>query len=158
MTIHLVSISSKPPSWVSKACEQYLTRCPGTWSVRDHTIALQKRQGGCAQAAQKEAKLLKKLLNHDEICGAYLIGLDPNGRQLDSIQFAKRLQRHLDDARQPILLIGPPDGLDPQLKALCHEFWSLGQLTIAHTLAKVVVAEQIFRAWSIIHQHPYHRE
>ena len=84
--------------------------------------------------------------------------MDPIGKQLDSYEFADKIQHLIDQGQKPLFVIGAPEGLAPEIRKTCKEFWSLGKLTMPHTLAKVVLAEQIFRAWSIIHQHPYHRQ
>lgn len=153
--IGLITIAQKNPAWVEQAFQEYSQRCVHSFAIELQPVALQKRMAGKEQKAfAKEATQCLKLIRPAD----YVIGLDPCGQSLDSYAFANGLQEKFDTGFRPVFIIGAPEGLTPVLRQACHVFWSLGQLTMPHTLVKVVLAEQIFRAWSIIHQHPYHRQ
>ncbi len=155
MVIGITTISQKNPTWVEQAFQDYCQRCVHPWNIEHHHIPLIKRISGREnKAIAKEAAQFQKRLKPTE----YIIGLDPEGKQLDSYQFAAQLQQLINQNQKPLFVIGAPEGLAPNIRNTCQELWSLGKLTMPHTLAKVVLAEQIFRAWSIIHQHPYHRQ
>lgn len=155
MSIGIISIAQKNPQWVEHAFQDYAQRCSAPFNVEHHQIPLNKRVPGReSKAIEKEASQCLKLLKPTD----YVIGLDPLGKALDSYQFADRIQKTIDQGQRPVFLIGAPEGLATQMRDACTTFWSLGALTMPHTLAKVVLAEQLYRAWSIIHQHPYHRD
>jgi len=155
MAIAVASISQKNPSWVEQAFQEYCTRCIQPWAIEHIHINLIKRVSGQEHKARdKESEQLTKHVKSTD----YVIGLDPGGQQFESQGFAQHVQNVLDQGRRPFFIIGAPEGLAPGIRQICHCFWSLSQLTMPHTLAKVVVAEQLFRAWSITHNHPYHRQ
>ena len=83
--------------------------------------------------------------------------LDIPGRAHSSESLAARLQYWQEHHRRLALIIGGPEGIAPEIKALAHESWSLGNLTLPHPLVRIIVAEALYRAWSINHHHPYHR-
>lgn len=152
--IGVITIAQKNPAWVDAGFQDYSQRCVQPFAITHHQVALQKRiAGGEQKALEKEASQCLKLIKPTD----YVIGLDPNGLVLDSHQFADKIQQTLDAGQRPLFIIGAPEGLSATIRQACHTFWSLGPLTMPHTLVKVVLAEQIFRAWSIIQQHPYHR-
>lgn len=154
MSIGIISIGQKNPTWVEQGFQDYIQRCVAPFNIEHHQIGLIKRlPGRAAKAIDKEASQCLKLLKTSD----YVIGLDPLGETLDSYQFADRIQKTIDRGQRPVFLIGAPEGLASQMRMACSTFWSLGALTMPHTLAKVVLAEQLYRAFSIIHQHPYHR-
>ncbi|HBF08537.1 MAG TPA: 23S rRNA (pseudouridine(1915)-N(3))-methyltransferase RlmH [Gammaproteobacteria bacterium] len=155
MSIGICSISQKNPAWVDQAFQDYMQRCVHPWNIEHHHIPLVKRVSGREQKAiDKEATQVLKVFKPND----YVIGLDPQGKTLDSYEFADKIQQCINQSQRPVFVIGAPEGLAPDIRQSCREFWSLGRLTMPHTLAKVVLAEQIFRAWSITHQHPYHRQ
>ena len=87
----------------------------------------------------------------------YLITLDEKGRQIDTIQFSKWVKKWMDESTQPVLVIGGPDGLDPSIKERANDSLSLSSLTYAHNMVPLILAEQLYRAWSILDNQPYHR-
>jgi 23S rRNA (pseudouridine1915-N3)-methyltransferase len=103
--------------------------------------------------AQRFDTLLAK-----ELRGARRVVLDERGTRLSTLQLAERLRVWRDDGRDAVLLIGGPDGLAPELKASGDETLRLSDLTLPHALARVLLAEALYRAWSVLEGHPYHRE
>ena len=83
--------------------------------------------------------------------------MEVKGRVLETAKMAQRIGTLRDEGRDLVLLVGGPDGLDPELSARCHERWSLSALTLPHPLVRVLLAEQIYRCWSLLSGHPYHR-
>ncbi len=90
--------------------------------------------------------------------GARVVALDERGAQWTTRQLAGRLESWLQGGQDVALLVGGPDGLSPGCRDGAHELWSLSPLTLPHALVRIVVAEQIYRAWSMLRGHPYHRE
>jgi 23S rRNA (pseudouridine1915-N3)-methyltransferase len=88
---------------------------------------------------------------------AHSIALDRSGRAVDTRGIAKRMDRFMHSGRDVALLIGGPDGLAPACLDIAAETWSLSPLTFPHGLARIIIAEQLYRAWSLLHHHPYHR-
>jgi 23S rRNA (pseudouridine1915-N3)-methyltransferase len=107
-----------------------------------------------AQCMAAEAERIEAALPR----GAYRILLDEQGTRATTVQLADRLRRWRDDGRQAALIVGGPDGLDPRLAASADETLRLSDLTLPHALARVVLAEALYRAWSVLEGHPYHRE
>ena len=98
----------------------------------------------------------EKILSHIDPLD-YLITLDEKGRQIDTIQFSKWVKKWMDESTQPVLVIGGPDGLDPSIKERANDSLSLTSLTYAHSMVPLILAEQLYRAWSILDNQPYHR-
>jgi len=90
--------------------------------------------------------------------GAHVVALDESGRSWSTAELAGRLKRWLEGGRPVALLIGGPDGISPQCLDRADERWSLSPLTLPHGLVRVVVAEAVYRAWSLLERHPYHRD
>jgi 23S rRNA (pseudouridine1915-N3)-methyltransferase len=88
---------------------------------------------------------------------ACVVALDEQGREWSSVELSQRLQAWLQDGRDVALLVGGADGLTDEVKARAEASWSLSKLTLPHALVRVLVAEQLYRAWSILKNHPYHR-
>jgi 23S rRNA (pseudouridine1915-N3)-methyltransferase len=89
--------------------------------------------------------------------GSRVIALDERGQEWNTVELAKRLTGWLQEGRDLSLLIGGPDGLDAACRDRAERLWSLSRLTLPHPLVRIVVAEQLYRAWSLLHHHPYHR-
>ena len=90
--------------------------------------------------------------------GARRIVLDERGTRLTTVQLAERMKVWMNDGRDAVLLIGGPDGLDAKLKATADETMRLSDLTLPHALVRVLLAEALYRAWTVMVNHPYHRE
>ncbi len=156
MQIRIVAVGTKMPAWVGAAVEDYSRRLAGDWQVEWREVRAEPRgASGHAKAwMQREAERIRGALPQ----GGRLVVLDEHGRDLDTRQFAQRLAGWRDDARPVAIVIGGPDGLDPALARDADETLRLSSLTLPHPLVRVVLAEQLFRAWSILAGHPYHRE
>ena len=155
MRIHLIAAGTRMPAWVSAGFDDYAGRMPPECRLLLKEIALgSSRSGGDTKKAMLEEgeKMLAAVPE-----GANLIALDVRGKTLATEELAKQLNQWLQEGRDQVLLIGGPDGLAPDCLARATYRWSLSPLTLPHGLVRVVVAEQLYRAWSILKNHPYHR-
>ncbi len=151
----ILAVGHKPPAWVSEACADYLGRFGRRLKVELREIPPARRGpgGGAAALAQEDAKLLGALPE-----GAFPVLLEPRGRMFDSPGLADALSGWLMRGSPLALLIGGADGFGPQVLARASTRWSLSALTFPHMLARVMVLEQLYRAFSLLHNLPYHRE
>lgn len=155
MKITLVSIGSKPPAWVEDGSQEYFKRLKGQLDLKLIDLPLGKRSKNTdikkTIAAEGDA-MLNVIQNKDVV-----IALEVTGKAWSTGQLAKNLSHWQMQGDNITLLIGGPDGLDPRCAARADQSWSLSNLTLPHPLVKVILAEQLYRAWSILNNHPYHR-
>jgi len=102
---------------------------------------------------ERECELLRAAIPR----GAYVVAMDEHGQAWTTRQLAGKLADWLQGGQDVALLVGGPDGLSPACRESVHEQWSLSPLTLPHMLCRVLIAEQLYRAWSVLHGHPYHR-
>lgn len=155
MLIRVVTVGTKPPAWVETAVEDYSTRMPAEIRLEWKEIRPEARSasGSATTWMAREAQRIRQVLP----ANAWIVALDERGKDLTTLALAKRLE-HWRVLAQPIaILIGGPDGLDGTLRTEANEQIRLSSLTLPHMLVRVVLAEQLFRAWSVISNHPYHR-
>ncbi len=156
MHIRLLTVGERQPGWVDDAFNTYSGRFPREWRFRHDTIATARRSKNEAarRAIDKEGELLLTRVGADE----HVVLLDERGEHLSSKALARRLSKWQSDGRDLSFVIGGPDGVS----AACHEranfTWALSDLTLPHGLARVLLAEQLYRAWSLQSGHPYHRD
>lgn len=155
MAIHLIAVGARMPAWVNAGFTDYASRLPREWGLRLIEIAAGRRHKNAvlARTLQDESARLQAAIP----AGARVIALDERGQQWDSQELAARLAGWLQDGRGVALLVGGPDGLAADCRRRADHLWSLSTLTLPHLLVRIIVAEQIYRAWSILHHHPYHR-
>ncbi|SRR5579885_971155 len=156
MHLHLIAVGKRMPAWVTAGFEDYARRLPPPWALRLVEITPADRASGRTAAAcmREEAKRIERACPPD----AHIVVLDERGKGWGSRQLSQRLQRWSRDGRDLAFIIGGADGVDMAFKKRADELWSLSPLTLPHALARVVVAEQIYRAWSLLSSHPYHRD
>lgn len=143
------------PDWVEQACAEYLKRMPREASVEIVEIKPDKRASGKNSEVVQEAEAARIL----EAAGKdLLIVLDEHGQEVTTTQLAQRMENWLAGGRDVALVIGGADGLHASLKKKADWLWSLSKLTMPHGMVRVVLAEQLYRAWTVIQNHPYHRE
>lgn len=155
MRIQLLSVSARVPDWVRTGFSEYAGRLTGEVRLELREVPLARRSRGDSPASlmRDEAKRLEALLP----AGVQRVALEIGGSSWSTADLKEQLQRWLAGGRDVALLIGGPDGLDPQLSRSCDQHWSLSPLTLPHPLVRVIVAEQLYRAWSMLRGHPYHR-
>lgn len=156
MKLAILAVGHRLPDWVAEGCQEYLKRMPREMPVAVHEIKPEPRSGGKTreQLMAAEKQRLQAALPHN----ARIIALDERGDNLTTLQLAQRLEQWMQDGRDVAFLIGGADGLDPTLKVQADGLLRLSSLTLPHAFARLMLCEQIYRAWSVIHNHPYHRE
>ena len=155
MRVRVIAVGTRMPSWVRSACDEYLTRLRGSLAVALTEIApASRRAGGAPQAVARESeRLLASLLPADHV-----VALDERGRQLTTRELAGWLGGRMQQGEDLAFLIGGPDGLAPEVLARSNYTLALSRLTLPHALARVLLAEQLYRAHCILANHPYHRD
>lgn len=155
MRIHIIAVGTRMPAWVNSACEEYARRLPPHCRFEIKEINSGKRTKGSdiARVLRDEGERLLAALPKD----CEVIALERTGRQIDTIYMAKQMKQWLSGGRDIALLIGGPEGLSAAFLERADTQWSLSALTLAHPVVRVVLAEQLYRAWSILENHPYHR-
>lgn len=155
MKLHIISIGHKMPSWVEKACTEYIKRMPRELTVDIIEIKPDKRADGKNSAAVQEAEA-KRIL---EAGGKdFLIVCDERGQEVTTLQLAEKMQFWQTLGRDVSIVIGGADGLHPELKKQADFQWGLSKLTLPHAFVRVLLCEQLYRAHTVIQGHPYHRE
>lgn len=143
------------PGWVEDGFAEYARRMPPECALELREIAPGRRGKGAdvARILRDEGERMLKAVP----ASAEVVALDVKGKAWSTEQLAERLGRWLGGGRDLALLVGGPEGLAPECRARAEGAWSLSPLTLPHPLVRVVVAEQLYRAWSILQNHPYHR-
>ncbi|MES2718867.1 MAG: 23S rRNA (pseudouridine(1915)-N(3))-methyltransferase RlmH [Pseudomonadota bacterium] len=156
MRLLLASVGQRPPAWAESAYDDFAKRFPPELRLELKAVKAEPRTSGktAAQLMAAEAQRLEAALPK----GARRVVLDERGARLTTVQLAERLRFWLGDGRDVALLVGGPDGLDPALKATADETLRLSDLTLPHAFVRVLLAEALYRAWSVTANHPYHRE
>jgi len=155
MNIHLVAVGEKMPTWVQQGYQDYAKRLPRECSLRLVEIPPGKRgkNADIARAVRDEGQRMLAAIPK----GARVIALEVDGRTWSTRQLAQQLDSWLAGGQDIALLVGGPEGLAAEARAAAQQTWSLSPLTLPHPLVRVLLSEQIYRAWSILHNHPYHR-
>jgi 23S rRNA (pseudouridine1915-N3)-methyltransferase len=155
MKCRLIAAGTRLPAWVNSGFQEYQKRLRAPLVLELHEIAVAaRRAGGNPDRAvgREGADMLAALGRND-----YVVALEITGKCLSTEQLSAWLAERMRDGRPLALLIGGPDGLSPQCRAKADHSWSLSPLTLPHGLVRVVVAEQLYRAMSLLAGHPYHR-
>jgi 23S rRNA (pseudouridine1915-N3)-methyltransferase len=155
MKLIVVAVGNKMPGWVETAWDDYARRLPPDCALELREIKPEPRTSGKtpAQMMAAEARRIEAALP----AGALKLALDERGRDLTTEALSKRLEQWRSGGRDVVFLVGGPDGLDPGLKAGCDGQLRLSSLTLPHPMVRVLLAEQLYRAWTIMTHHPYHR-
>ena len=156
MRIQLLAAGTRRPAWEREGFEVYAGRLPRSCALELTEIPVARR-GANADVARLVAREGEQMLA-GVAKGAEVVALDERGDAPDTRGLVRRLERWLGDGRDRALLVGGPDGLAPACLEAADWRWSLSPLTLPHGLVRVLVAEQIYRAWSVIQGHPYHRD
>ena len=155
MNIHLIAVGEKMPSWVQQGYQEYARRLPRECSLRLMEISpgTRGKNADVARAIRDEGQRMLAAIPK----GARVIALEVGGSNWSTEQLAKQLDTWLASGQDVALLVGGPEGLAEEARAVAQQAWSLSPLTLPHPLVRVVLGEQIYRAWSILQNHPYHR-
>ncbi|WP_426415929.1 23S rRNA (pseudouridine(1915)-N(3))-methyltransferase RlmH [Aestuariirhabdus sp. LZHN29] len=155
MRIRLIAVGTRMPAWVQQGYQEYAKRLPADCGLECVEIPLGKRTKGAdiKRAQRKEGEAMLAAIGG----GDRVIALEVGGRPWSTEQLAEQMQQWRFDGRNISLLVGGPEGLAPECVARADQKWSLSPLTLPHPLVRVLLSEQLYRAWSILNNHPYHR-
>lgn len=155
MRLLLVAIGQKMPTWVSVGFDEYAKRLPPHLKLElvERPVSPWASRGDVTRSMREEAESLRAAIPKH----ARVVALDERGSAWTTHRLSEHLAEWQRDGCDVALLIGGPDGLDPSLRDEAHLRWSLSNLTLPHPLVRVMVAEQLYRAWSVLSGHPYHR-
>jgi 23S rRNA (pseudouridine1915-N3)-methyltransferase len=156
MEITLYAVGKKMPSWISQGFEQYCRRFPRDMAFNLVEIPPGKRtkNADITRILEKEGEQMLAAIGK----GSRIVTLEVEGKAWTTAQLAVQLEKWQLDSRNVALLVGGPEGLAPACVAASEQRWSLSPLTLPHPMVRLVLAESLYRAWSINNNHPYHRE
>jgi len=155
MQLTLIAVGRRASGWLREAAADYAGRFSPEFKVTVREIAPARRAASEPRQAvlRAEAKAITKAIPRD----AWVIALDERGRQQNTASLARELATWMESRRHVALVIGGADGLDPSITDRADAVWSLSKLTLPHGLVRVLLLEQLYRAWTILKGHPYHR-
>ncbi|HPF58870.1 MAG TPA: 23S rRNA (pseudouridine(1915)-N(3))-methyltransferase RlmH [Candidatus Competibacteraceae bacterium] len=155
MKIHLLAVGIRMPDWIKTGYAEYAGRLPRECQLNLIEIPAGKRstRADLPRLVRAEGERLLAAIP----ASSRVIALDERGREWGTAELAGQLAGWLQEGCNLSLLIGGPDGLDAACRDRAEHLWSLSRLTLPHPLVRIVVAEQLYRAWSLLHNHPYHR-
>lgn len=155
MKLRIISVGHKMPSWVETACAEYTKRMPREAIVEIIDIKPEKRAAGNSTENIQliEAKRILEAIGKD-----YFIALDERGQEVTTLQLANKFKDWQSSGGDVALIVGGADGLHTSVKQKADWLWALSKLTLPHAMVRVLLAEQLYRAHSVITNHPYHRE
>jgi 23S rRNA (pseudouridine1915-N3)-methyltransferase len=155
MKVRLLAVGERMPGWVDSGYAEFAKRLSGEIRLELVEIPALKRGRGADLARLREQegeRMLAALARDDRV-----IALDVGGKAHSTETLARELERALPEGRNIALLVGGPEGLADCCLARAGERWSLSALTLPHPLVRILVAEQVYRCWSLLRGHPYHR-
>jgi 23S rRNA (pseudouridine1915-N3)-methyltransferase len=153
MRLTLLAAGTRLPPWMTEGYDDYAARFPPEQRLALVEIALGDHKRDLARAVREEGERMLKLVARD----ARLVTLEVEGKPWSSEQLARELARWQQDGRDVVFAIGGPEGLAAEVRQRAEQRWSLGPMTLPHGLARIMVAEQLYRASSILKGLPYHR-
>lgn len=156
MKIYLLAVGKKMPAWITEGYQDFSKRLKQeiTLQLIEVDAAQRQKNGNVDKYKSLEAERILQAMPQNSYC----IVLDEHGKQFSSQQLSDKMQDYLHMGRDICLIIGGADGLSQSLLQQAEERWSLSKLTLPHAQVRVLIAEQLYRAWSLMHGHPYHRE
>ncbi len=155
LKITIITLGNKMPDWVNSGVNEYVKRFHDGIQIKLIEIPLLRRNksSDLARILEKESALIKDALP----ANARLIALDMLGKSFSSEELALKLTQLQQISSHLCFIIGGPEGLSNEILSLCDERWSLSKLTLPHPLVRIILLESLYRAWSIINNHPYHK-
>ena len=155
MRIKLLAIGTRMPKWVEQGYKEYAQRMPNLCQLELVEVAAKKRgkNADTARILRDEARALQSAIPK----GTLVIALDRKGKHINTEELASNLQNWIDESQDVAILIGGPEGIDPNYLSQVQRKWSLSAMTFAHPVVRLMLAEQLYRAWSINANLPYHR-
>ncbi len=155
MRLLLLAVGQKMPAWVEQGYKEYAQRMPAEAKLELIEIAPGKRgkNADIRRIIEEEGARIQAVIPKS----AHIVVLDVKGKNYSTEQLAQRMDNWMHSGQDICLLVGGPEGLSNEVRAMANEKWSLSALTFPHPLVRVVLAEQLYRAWSVLRNHPYHR-
>ena len=155
MRIRLIAVGHKMPKWVVEGYDEYAKRLPKDFALELLEIPMSPRgkNTDIAKAIRKEGDLMLEAIPSSDM----VIAMEVLGKEWSTDQLADQTEQWRMDGYNVSLLVGGPDGLDPRCTARADQVWSLSRLTLPHPMVRILLAEQIYRAWTLMNNHPYHR-
>jgi len=155
MNINFLLIESSRPQWSEMAFESYKSKFNKSITISWNGIkpATRNKNYSVSEVVQKESALLKKKIKEHD----FVVALDKEGINLDTEKLKSNFENWIASSKDVTFVIGGPDGLSNELTEESNFCWSLSQLTFPHAVVPILVLEQIYRAWSMTQNHPYHR-
>lgn len=155
MKFHILAVGNKMPDWVRKGYTEYCQRMPKEAELLLVEIKPEKRVSSknTRQLLQAESERIRTVLPP----GCHIVVLDETGKQATTMKLAEMMDRWMESGQDVAFIIGGADGLHQDIKQMAHEKLALSAMTLPHGLARVLLAEQLYRAFSINRNHPYHR-
>lgn len=155
MQLVIAAVGHKMPGWIEKGFEEYTKRMPGDCRIVLKEIKPVERSG--SKTAETVMALERTKIEAALPKGAFIVALDERGKDLSTMQLSQHLTKWQQDGRDIAFVIGGADGLDTNFKANADILIRISSLTLPHGMVRVLLAEQLYRAWSITQNHPYHR-
>ncbi|HEY6773703.1 MAG TPA: 23S rRNA (pseudouridine(1915)-N(3))-methyltransferase RlmH [Oxalicibacterium sp.] len=155
MQLVIAAVGHKMPAWIENGFGEYAKRMPPDCRIVLKEIKPIERSG--SKTAETAMALERTKIEAAVPKGARIVALDERGKDLTSVQLAQHLTQWQQDGRDVVFVIGGADGLDPEFKRNADMLVRLSSLTMPHGMVRVLLAEQLYRAWSITQNHPYHR-
>ncbi|MFO8045829.1 MAG: 23S rRNA (pseudouridine(1915)-N(3))-methyltransferase RlmH [Halomonas sp.] len=155
MRVRLLAVGTRMPAWVNEGVEEYRKRLPRDFTLEVEEIAPGQRgkNADIPRAMAQEAERIRARLRGDE----HVVALEVAGKPWSTEQLAEKAEAWRFAGRDVVLLVGGPDGLEAGLSVAADQRWSLSPLTLPHPLVRILLAEQLYRAWTLMVGHPYHR-
>ncbi|KRT53713.1 23S rRNA (pseudouridine(1915)-N(3))-methyltransferase RlmH [endosymbiont of Ridgeia piscesae] len=155
MNIYLIAVGNRMPRWVDEGYQEYARRLPGECALKLVEIAPGHRGKGAdiRRTLRDEGERMLKAIPK----GCRVVALEVGGRSWSTEALSQQMESWMADGRDLALLVGGPEGLAPACQACAEQRWSLSALTLPHPLVRVLLAEQLYRGWSLLRNHPYHR-
>ncbi|NVK22133.1 MAG: 23S rRNA (pseudouridine(1915)-N(3))-methyltransferase RlmH [Kangiellaceae bacterium] len=156
MQIRLLTIGQKMPAWVEQGYQEYAKRFPRDFRLELVEVAAAKRgkNADIARITEQEGQALLAQIKPSD----WVVVLDVKGKNFSTPQLAENIEHWQQHHPSVVLLVGGPEGLSRECIARANQKWSLSGLTFPHPMVRVIVAEALYRAWSVTVNHPYHRE
>ena len=154
MKINLIAVGKKMPDWISHGIEHYKKQLPKHYNFTITAIESQSRK---SISPENTKNLEEKLILDAASDSNLLIALDESGKKQTSKELSKSIEKWQHNGDNVALIIGGADGLSSELKQKCNLIWSLSDITLTHSMARLLVVEQIYRGYSLLSNHPYHR-
>jgi 23S rRNA (pseudouridine1915-N3)-methyltransferase len=156
MKLYVIAVGNKMPDWITSGLNEYSRRMPREAKIELIELKPEPRSSGktTAQIMEAEAQRIRAALP----AGALCIALDERGTALSTRQLAQQMQDWMQQGSDIAFIIGGADGLHESVKQQAQQLMALSALTLPHGLARVLLAEQLYRAHSLLHNHPYHRD